>query len=107
MQKIWLLINTSIGRTYKKLDVPNFFTENGVIFDNYMERAHGFNDFFINIGQKLQQKWPKPTKSLKDFLGFKVPSNFVFNFIDDLDIIEACAKLKPKTSQGIDVLSKK
>ena len=63
--------------------------------------------FFINIGKKLQQKLPNPTKSITDFLGFKVPSNFVFNFIDNSDIIEACNKLKPKTSQGLDVLSNK
>ena len=38
-------------------------------------------------------------------MGNKVPSTFVFNFIDDRDIIEACSKLKPKTSQGLDFLS--
>ena len=63
--------------------------------------------FFINIGQKLQQKLPKSNKSKTDYLGIKVPSNFVFNFIDDLDIIEACNKLKPKTSQWLDILSNK
>ena len=40
-------------------------------------------------------------------MGNKVPSTFVFNFIDDRDIIEACSKLKPKTSQGLDFLSNK
>ena len=36
--------------------VPNFFKENNVIFDNYKDIAEGFNNFFINIGHKLQQK---------------------------------------------------
>ena len=40
-------------------------------------------------------------------MGLKVPSNFIFNFIDDKDILEACSKLKPKSSQGLDILSNK
>ena len=40
-------------------------------------------------------------------MGLKVPSTFIFNFIDEGDIIEACNKLKPKTSQGLDILSNK
>ena len=67
----------------------------------------GFNNIFINIGHILQQKLPNSTKSIPDYLGFKVPSNFIFNFVDDGDIIEACAKLKPKTSHGLDSLSNK
>ena len=33
--------------------------------------------------------------------------NFLFNLINDWDILEACSKLKPKTSQGLDILSNK
>ena len=103
-----MLINSSIGRKAKKgADIPNFFKENNVIFDNYMDIAEGFNSFFINIGQKLQQKLPVPTKSISDYLGHNVPSTFIFNFIDERDIIEACSKLKPKTSQGLDILNNK
>ena len=43
----------------KGADIPNFFKENNIIFDNYKDIAEGFNNFFINIGQKLQQKLPK------------------------------------------------
>ena len=54
-KKLWMLINSSIGRKTKKgADIPNFFKEINVIFDNYLDIAEGFNDFFINIGQKLQ-----------------------------------------------------
>ena len=98
-KKLWSLINSSIGRKAKKgADIPNFFKDNNVIFDNFLDIAEGFNNFFINIGQKLQQKLPSLTKSISDYLGNKVPSNFVFNVIDDKDIIVACNKLKPKTS---------
>ena len=91
----------------KGADIPNFFKENNVIFYNYLDIAEGFNNFFINIGQKLQQKLPKPSKSISDYLGPKVYFNFVFNLVDQFDIIEACNKLKPKTSQGLDVLNNK
>ena len=101
------MINSSIGRKSKGSDIPNLFRENNVIFDNYKDIAEGFNNFFINIGQKLQKNLPVSNKSITDYLGHKVPSTFIFNFIDDRDIIEACAKLKPKTSQGLDILSNK
>ena len=56
-KKLWSLINSSIGRKAKKgADIPNFFKDNNVIFDNYKDIAEGFNNFFINIGQKLQKK---------------------------------------------------
>ena len=107
-KKLWMLINSTIGRKSKKgANIPNFFKENNVIFDNYKDIAEGFNNFFINIGQKLQQKLPIPTKSISDYLGNKIPSTFIFNFIDNRDILEACSKLKPKTSQGLDILSNK
>ena len=105
-KKLWSLINSSIGRKTKQgADIPIFFKENNIIFDNYKDIAEGFNNFFINIGQKLQTNLPVSNKSITDYLGNKVPSTFIFNFIDDKDIIEACSKLKPKTSQGLDFLS--
>ena len=103
-----MLINSSIGRKSKKgADIPNFFKDNNVIFDNFRNIAEGFNSFFINIGQKLQQKLPNSSKLVTDYLGIKEPSNFGFIFIDDRDIMEACSKIKPKTSQCLDVLSNK
>ena len=107
-KKLWSLINSSIGRKTKKgADIPNFFKDNNVIFDNYKDIAEGFNNFFINIGQKLQKNLPVSNRSITDYMGLKVPSTFIFNFIDERDVIEACNKLKPKTSQGLDVLSNK
>ena len=100
-KKLWLLINSSIGRKCKKgADIPNFFRDNNVIFDNYRDIAGGFNNFFINIGQKLQQKLPASTKSISGYLGVKVPSNFIFNFVDNGDIIEFALNLNPKLVKG-------
>ena len=63
-KSLWQLINGSVGRKTKKgLNIPNFFTKNGVIFDNYRDISEGFNDFFINIGQKLQDTLPYTSKS--------------------------------------------
>ena len=64
-KKLWMLINSSIGRKTKKgADIPNFFKENNVIFDNDKDIAKGFNNFVINIGHKLQQNLPVPIKSI-------------------------------------------
>ena len=47
-KKLWLLINSSIGRKTKtEADIPNFFKENNVIFNNYKDIVEGFNKFFL------------------------------------------------------------
>ena len=98
-KKMWALINSCIGRKVKKgIDVPNFFEENGLVFDNFTDIAEGFNDFFVNIGEKLQQKLPKAHHKITDFLGSPSPYNFSFELIDDYDILLECSKIKPKTS---------
>ena len=105
---MWILINSCIGRKAKKgIDIPNYFKENEQIFDNYNDIAEGFNDFFVNIGEKLQNKLPFPKNSIHDYLGTPSPFNFTFNLINDKDILLECSKLKPKTSQGLDTLSNK
>ena len=105
---MWTLINNHIGRKTKKgLNVPNYFNDNDFIYDNFKDIAEGFNNFFTTIGTNLQQKLPKTTKNIKDYLG--VPCPFIFNFtlVDEYDILKACDKLKAKTSQGLDILSNK
>ena len=49
-KKLRQLINSSIGRKTKKgADIPNFFKDNNVIFDNFKDITEGFNNFFVNI----------------------------------------------------------
>ena len=105
---MWMLINTCIGRKVKKgLDVPNFFKENDIIFDNFQDIAEGLNNFFINIGEQLQCNIPDTTSSIRDYLGTPSPFSFHFNLVDDYDLLSECSKMKPKTSQGLDILSNK
>ena len=105
---MWAQINTCIGRKCKRgQDIPNFFKENGTTFDNFKDIAEGFNDFFINIGEKLQHKLPNSINSIKDFLGIPVPYKFSFVPLNEAELILECSKLKPKTSQGLDILSNK
>ena len=56
---------------------------------------------------KLKQKLPKNNKDIKDYLGIPCPHKFAFNLVDEVDILKACDKLKPKTSQGLYILSNK
>ena len=74
-------------KSLKRVKYSKLFKENNIIFDNYKDIAEGFDNFFINIGHKLQQKLLNPIKSITDYLGNKVPSNFVFNFVGDRDIL--------------------
>ena len=105
-KSLWQLINASVRKKVKKgLNIPNFLIENGVIFDNYRYISEGFNDFFINIGQNLQTKLPTIQRSVKDYLGTRVLFNFKFALIHHTTLNDWIKKLKPKASQGLDILS--
>ena len=62
---------------------------------------------FTNIGQKLQSKFPQTQKNVHDYLGTRVPFNFNFVSIDISTLLDWTKKLKPKASQGLDILSNK
>ena len=78
-KSMWQLINSSIGRKTKKgLDIPNYFEDNNIIYNNFKEIAEGFNKFFTGIGEKLQAKLPACKNSIFDYLGTKKQSKFNF-----------------------------
>ena len=77
-----MLINSSIRYKCKKgFDIPNYFNENGVIYYNYKETANGFNPFFKEIEQKLQDKLPTDTKSIFVYLRCKKQTMFIFSLL--------------------------
>ncbi len=58
MRKIWkTIISEIISKRKKKKHFPEFFqNENGLNITDKLEIANTFNDFFVNVGQKLADK---------------------------------------------------
>ena len=51
------MINSVLGKSKHKSDIPNTFIINGHILSGSFEIAEGFNNFFANIGPELSKKF--------------------------------------------------
>jgi hypothetical protein len=101
----WKIINSVLGKSKHKSDIPNTFISNGHILSGSFEIAEGFNNFFANIGPELSKKIPNSSNSFKDYLSGELQENFIFaNMTHDI-IFEAAKRLKNKNSAGPDRLS--
>ena len=54
MCRIWKTINNLIGRTQKQSQTDRFKGNSGTIITDPNKIANEFNDFFVNIGPKLE-----------------------------------------------------
>ncbi len=115
-------LNTTIicgryGKQFQKSSVkekrnicfPEFLqNENGLNITDKLEIANTFNDFFINVEQKLADKLvSKGQKTFTNFLVHKFLAKLKFHAIDKEEVIKRVENLKPKTSCGVDGISMK
>ena len=68
MKKTWMFLKETICKNYDKSSVPKMFEINNKIMSNPKEIADSFNNFFSNIGQKLNEEIPRTNKSYSDYV---------------------------------------
>ena len=78
LRKTWNLIREVIGRKKNKVNIPDYFKNNGKTITGYLNIAEGFNDFFSSIGPELANKIPSSDVHFSKFLGPRVQNNFIF-----------------------------
>ena len=104
----WKLLNSLTGRLKDKTDLQQTFNVNGNCINDPKEIAHGFCDYFTNIGPNLANDIPSHNEDFKHYLKFKNKStcNSIFLSPTDPDeIYKILLLLKPKKSTGHDNLS--
>ena len=56
MKKTWQVINETLNRNCKKIDMPSKFIYEGCELADPTKIANDFNSYFANIGKKLSSK---------------------------------------------------
>ena len=108
IKKTWALINETIGRATKKgVSLPDLFIMGDIVYNNNLDIANGFNNFFADIGVNLEREIPISDKEVHSYLGAKNFNKFKFKILNSEDIIKFSQRIKPKTSFGEDGLSNK
>ena len=68
MEKMWSGIRSIINMNKKAGSSVSHLTHNGKHIRDPMEMANIFNDYFVNVAQKIDEKIPRTRKSPSDYL---------------------------------------
>ena len=97
IKKTWSFINNSLNRNKKKNNSTEF-NENHI--------AEEYNNYFINIGNKLAEKI-MATKNFNEYLNRPASTLFHFHPIEEKETLRIIQNLKNKSSFGHDSTSNK
>ena len=86
MKKGWETIREALESPKKTNTLPGFFYKGGKKIRGDLNIAEGFNDFFANIGVKLDKLLPHGTKEYGDFLGIQPKCRFKFTKVSVRDV---------------------
>ena len=105
IKKTWSFINNSLNRNKKKNNSTEFNVNDQTITDeNHI--AEEFNNYFINIGNKLAEKI-MATKNFNEYLNIPASTLFHFHPIEEKETLRIIQNLKNKSSFGHDSISNK
>ena len=100
--KTWKLLRTVMNRNNTYNVVNDFVAEDGSIITNTKEVVEHFNNYFVNIGNKLASVIPPScsSHSLRSNRGYL--NSFVFYPTDAQEVVHIVNNLNDKNSAGID-----
>ena len=98
-KQIWIGINTLLNR-HKKQQNTIYLEENGLISDP-TKIANKFNDFFLNVAEKLSSKIENKNSSHQDYLKNPNKSKFYLKETTPDEIIKITNNLDGKKSSDI------
>ena len=106
-KKVWSGINDIINSRRKSSSTEIYVNDNGEIIIDQKIVANKFNDFFINVADKLVQKLGKGNTEFQDYLKNPNESSLFLSEIDPGEIALLILKLETKKSSDIYGLSPK
>ena len=104
VKKTWSAINSILSRKNKLKNSDIFLNDSGKIITDQNSVSNKFNNYFINVGESLSSKIPKPNTKFQDYL--KNPNQHSF-FIEEstkyevADIIKTFGDNKASDIYGI------
>jgi len=106
MKKTWTYLKEAICKNYDRSTLPTMFEVDNVKMNDPNKIAQSFNEFFSNVGPKVNKEVPTTNKKYTDYLE-NHPNNIFLNPMTTYDIITITNQLKPKNSCGYDDISTK
>ncbi len=92
-KKIWETLNSFMGNksnSHKSNDIEKLLYSN-TIYDNKLDIANIFNQYFVNVGAALANNLPPALVDFRSFLG---PSNQNSIFLEQISTEEVCKVIK-------------
>ena len=100
IKKTWEGIRNIVNINKKSRVSPTILNYKNEIKSNKMDMAESFNDFFVNIGNGIEEKIPKSNTNFGTFLGQPNTFNFNINLVDTTEVVSMIEKLKTSKACG-------
>ena len=99
-KKTWEGIRDILKVSTKNKINPKKLTHQGVEIKDLRKMASTFNDFFVNIGNTVENKIPKGRKNYRDFLKNSIQNTIFLSPVSDEEIFDMLRNINSKKSCG-------
>ena len=101
MKMLWTGIRSVINMKHSGADsIISHLVYNGSEINDSKKVANIFNDFFVNISSKINEKIPHTKKLALDYLHSNIDSSFFMSPVTTLEIVDIISSLKMVKLQG-------
>ena len=107
MKKTWSTLKNLLNNSQCKSPLPDHFIYDNNKITNTKEIAQSFNIFFANIGNNISNEVPTSQFHYTHYLNSQHDSSMFLDPVTPADIIKFTSKIKVKSSQGHDDISRK
>ena len=102
----WRIINDILGRNSSRKSLPEIFMIDNTKVDNKVDIANAFNEYFINIDEKLARDIHYTgSSSFENYLKKSKENEFSFSQITEKQVETVIDNLSNKHSSGVDGIS--
>ena len=100
----WKLLNEILNKNKTTFVSNKFIKDDGSIVTNPDDIVECFNDFFVNIGNKLASDIPPATSSVKSYLKGSFMDSFVLRPTSPDEVVQITKAFSSKRSFGVDFI---
>ena len=101
MKMLWTGIRSVINMKHSGADsIISHLVYNGSEINDSKKMANIFNEFFVNISSKINEKIPRTKKLALDYLHSNIDSSFFISPVTTLEIVDIISSLKNGKAAG-------
>lgn len=101
----WRLINSLLNKSKSNNNFPSYLVHNGAKIDDVNNIANSFNDYFVNIGNRIASNLPLSDCSYHSFLRDRCSHSLFLNPVTQAEIANMINKFPTGKAPGWDGLS--